>query len=60
MNYMILIRWSNQPRKNYAPVGVDGDLGIEIPNEEIILRIYIQCNELDSSMEVSFINELPI
>lgn len=51
MNYMILIRWSNQPRKNYAPVGVDGDLGIEIPNEEIILRIYIQCNE-----SIGFIN----
>ena len=26
-------------------IGVVRDLGIEIPNEETILRIYIQCNE---------------
>lgn len=36
-------------------IGVDGDLGIEIPNEETILRIFIQCNESNG-----FINELPI
>lgn len=36
-------------------VEVDGDLGIEIPNEETILRIFIQCNESNG-----FINELPI
>lgn len=36
-------------------VGVVRDLGIEIPNEETILRIFIQCNESNG-----FINELPI
>ena len=42
-------------------IGVDGDLEIEIPNEETILRIYIQCNESNGRfINGSFINESPI